>query len=95
MTYDAAATLMQDFGFRGRIKVAALKYADAILAEPVTTIAHTSRLKWALGCEQNADMVAMQLQSLAVLNPAVQEAGAAVTDEALQSVIESVAFRLM
>ena len=45
MTYTESAALMTDSAFRGRIKVAALKYADSILTEVETTPAHNTRLE--------------------------------------------------
>ena len=89
MTYEELAGLMSDPVLRGRIKVAAIKYADAILIEPEGP-GHASRLKWSQMTYQNPDMVTSQLQPPVVMDPAVQAAGAAVTDIALQGAVEAV-----
>jgi hypothetical protein len=95
MTYEESAELMQDATFRGRVKVACLKYADFIQLEPVTTPGHTSRLRWAQGCFQQADMTAITVQPPTVMDPAVQAEGAAITDAGLQSAVEGVVNKLV
>ena len=95
MTYVESAALMNDAEFRGRVKVAALKYADSILVEANTVPAHNTRERWALNTFQNPDMVAGQLQSPVVMDAAVQAAGAAITDAALQASVETVVNKMM
>ena len=95
LTYDQSAALMNDLAFRGRIKVAALKYADSIMNEANTVPAHNTRERWALATMQNPEMVAMQIQPPTVMDPAVQESGSTITDVALQGAVEGVINKLM
>lgn len=95
MTYEESAALMNDFQFRGRIKVAALKYADSIMIEASSVPAHNTRERWALSTMQNPEMVAAQLQPPVVMDVAVQEAGAEITDAALQGSVETVVNKMM
>jgi hypothetical protein len=95
MTYEESAALMTDITFRGRIKVSSLKYADSITNEPNTTPAHNTRQKWAVSTMQNPDMTAQQLQPPVVMDAAVQDAGATITDTALQGSVEAVVNKLM
>lgn len=90
MTYQESAALMQDLEFRGRVKVACLKYADSIMIEASSVPAHNSRLRWAQNTFMQPDLVAMQVQPPTVMDAAVQAAGAAVTDAALQGAVETV-----
>jgi len=95
MTYEESAALMQDFAFRGRVKVAALRYADSIMIEASTVPAHNTREKWALGTMQNPEMVAAQLQPPVVMDAAVQADGAEIADAALQASVETVVNKMM
>lgn len=95
MTYEESAALMQDFNFRGRIKVSALKYADSISNEPNTTPAHVTRQRWAINTMQQPDVVAQQLQPPTVMDAAVQADGAEITDTALQGSVEAVVNKMM
>lgn len=95
MTYQESADLMNDFQFRGRIKVAALKFADSILGEATTVPAHNSREKWANRCFQQPEQVSMELHPPVVMDPAVQQDGAAVTDAALQGAVEAVVGKIV
>jgi hypothetical protein len=95
LTYDESAALMTDQAFRGRVKVACLKYADSIMNEPTTTPAHNTRLRWATQCDQNPDGVATQIQPPTVMDAAVQDAGATITDTALQGSVEAVVNKLL
>ncbi len=95
MTYTESAALMNDLDFRGRIKVASLKYADSIIGEPQSTPAHNTRLRWATQAFQQPDMTAAQLQPPVVMDAAVQEAGAAITDAALQGSVEAVVNKML
>ena len=89
MTYEESAALMNDAAFRGRIKVANLKYADSILGEPQNTPAHNTRLKWANTAMTQPDMVANDLQPAVVMDAAVQQDGSSITDQALQGSVEA------
>ena len=95
MTYEESSALMSDMAFRGRIKVACLKFADYVMGEANNTPAHNTRTKWAANAMQNPDMVAGQVQPPTVMDAAVQSAGSAITDDALQSAVEGVINRLM
>lgn len=95
MTYTESAALMTDADFRGRVKVACLKYADSIIGEPTDTPAHNTRLRWASQCEQAPEMVAMQVQPPTVMDAAVQAAGAEISDAALQGSVEAVVNKIL
>jgi len=81
---------MNDMTFRGRIKVSALKYADSLLVAAVAVSTHSALVRWAGRCFQQPDQVAMELQPPVVMDAAVQSAGAAITDAALQGAVETV-----
>jgi hypothetical protein len=95
MTYTESSELMQDQTFRGRIKVSALKYADSIMIEAASVPAHNARLRWAGRCFQQPDMVSQELQPATVMDPAVQTAGADITDAALQPAVEGVVNKML
>ena len=95
MTYVESAALMQDLDFRGRCKVAALKYADSIMIEASNVPAHNSRLRWAQNTFMQPDLVAMQVQPPTVMDAAVQAAGSAVTDNMLQGAVETVVNKMI
>jgi len=95
MTYEESDTLMKDADFRGRIKVAALKYSDSILNEANTIPAHNTRLRWAQTCMTQPDMTAANLQPPVVMDAAVQDAGSGITDTALQGAVETTVNRLL
>lgn|SRR5262245_57399033 len=95
LTYQDSAALMLDADFRGRIKVSCLKYADYILMEAATIPAHNTRVRWANNTFQNPESAAMQVQPPTVMDAAVQDAGAAITDAALQSAVENVVNKML
>lgn len=95
MTYEESSQLMMDSIFGGRVKVAALKFADYILNEPTNTPAHTSRVRWAQSTFQNPVMMATTIQPPVVMTGQVQADGAAVTDENLQVAVESVVGKIL
>ena len=96
LSYDEAATLMNDIPFRGRIKVAILNYAKYIAGEDPGATAHNSRYKWAQNAYQQPDAIAMQIQPPTVMTDQVQNAGgAAVLDGDLQMAVESVINKLI
>lgn len=95
MTYTESAALMSDVAFRGRVKVSALKYADSIMGEASTVPAHNTRERWALTTMQSPEAVAMQIQPAVVMDAAVQDAGATITDAALQGSVEAVVNKMM
>lgn len=95
LTYEESAALMTDFAFRGRIKVACLKYADSIMNEANSVPAHSTREKWALQTMQNPEITAAQIQPPVVMDVAVQTDGAQITDAGLQGSVETTINRLM
>jgi hypothetical protein len=95
MTYDESAALMTDIEFRGRVKVACLKFADSILNEATGTPAHNTRVKWAQQTTVAPDLVASQVQPPVVMDSAVQTAGSAITDAALQGSVEAVVQKML
>jgi hypothetical protein len=86
---------MVSMEFRGRVKVAVLKFADSIMIEASSVPAHNTRERWAVQAMQSPDMVAAQVQPPTVMDPAVQQDGAAVTDAALQGAVEAVVNKTM
>jgi hypothetical protein len=95
LSYDQSAQLMTDLTFKGRVKVACLKYADSIMDEEPTVTAHNTRMRWAANCFNQPDMVAGQVQPLTVRDPAVQAAGSDITDDALQAAVEGAINKMM
>jgi hypothetical protein len=95
MTYQESYELMQSAEFRGRCQVAALKFADSIMIEATSVPAHNTRMRWAQNAMQNPSMVAAQIQPPTVMDPAVQTAGAAIEDVALQGAVEAVVNKLL
>jgi hypothetical protein len=95
MTYEESALLMTDMVFKGRVKVACLKYADSILVEATSVPAHNSRARWAQGCFQQPDAVAGTVQPPTVMDAAVQTAGAEIADDALQASVETVVNKML
>ena len=101
MTYEQSDTLMRDAAFRGRVKVAGMKFSDYIFLEAATTPGHSGRYRWAQNFIQQPDMQAAQIQPMVVMDSAVQEAGvdeegkALITDEALQTTVETVVGKIV
>lgn len=89
MTYEESDALIKDVPFRGRIKVSALKYAGVLLIQPIGTEAINTKRAWARNTQVQPDIVAAALQPSVVMDPTVQAAGAAISDAALQSVVET------
>jgi hypothetical protein len=86
---------MVDMTFRGRVKVASMQFATTVMNEEPTVVAHNARLRWAQSMYQQPDAIAAQLQTPVVMDPAVQAAGADVTDAALQGATEAVINKLI
>ena len=89
LDYEGSLALMIDQDFRGRVKVACLKFADYILNEASTVTAHNTRMRWAGTCIQGPDMVASQIQPTVVMDPNVQSAGSTIDDATLQTAVET------
>ena len=90
LTYQQSSDLMNDFQFRGRIKVAVLHYATYIAGEEPGTTAHNSRYRWAQSAFQSPDTTAAALHPVVVMDANVQESGADIDDVALQTAVEGV-----
>jgi hypothetical protein len=95
MTYAESNTLSNDMEFRGRVKVSALQYANAIMIEANTVAAHNTRVRWAQNTMQNPDMVAGQLTPPVCIDPAVKAAGKDIDDLALQGAVEATVNKML
>jgi len=95
LTYKDSNDLMNDFDFRGRIKVAALKFANSLMDEAINTQWHGAHVRWASNVLLNSEQVATQLHPSVVMDPAVQQDGAAITDTALQGAVEGLVQKLI
>jgi len=89
LDYDSSAQLMNDFAFRGRIKVACLHFATYVAGESPSTPAHNTRFRWAQECIQAPDVKAQAVQPAVVMDPGVQAAGDTISDAALQTATET------
>jgi len=95
MSYEESAALMMDPEFRGRVKVACMKFAAYIMDEAASTPAHSTRIKWAQQAMANPEMVAGQVQPPTVMDAAVQAAGPSIADPALQTAVETTVNKLL
>ena len=95
MTYEESSLLMTDLTFRGRIKVSCLHFATYIFGEDPAAPAHSSRIKWAQSVAASPDMAAGQIQPMVVMDAQVQTDGAAITDAALQTSVETTVNKLL
>lgn len=89
MTYEESANLIQNPQFRGRIKVAALRYADSIFNQPFGP-GSNGRIRWANQVFQNPDQIAQSIQGPVVMDGGVQQWGADINDSSLQAAVEAV-----
>ena len=88
------AALMANQEFIGRVKVCALRYGDSITIQPVPASSHTNLLRYAADTFQNPDVMTQKLVPLVVMDSAVQDAGANITDDALQGAVEATVNKL-
>lgn len=95
LTYDQSATLMNDASFRGRIKVACMKYANYIYDEASNTPAHSTRIKWSQRAMLMPDAAAAEVAPTVVMDGQVQADGATISDVALQSSVETAINKLL
>ena len=95
LDYAATSALMGNQGFRDRIKIGCLKYADYITNEGPSVNAHWTRLKWAQMTLSSPESAVQQIMPLVVMDAQTQLDGDAITDAALQPVIESAVNKLM
>jgi hypothetical protein len=95
LDYNGTSNLMNDPEFRGRVKVSCLHFADYIVGEATTVPAHNTRYKWAQQTLTMPDASAAQVTPVVVMDAAVQQDGAAITDPALQSAVENAVNKLI
>ena len=95
LDYAASAELMNDQAFRGRTKVAVLKYATHIVNEAPNVEAHSARYRWAQATFAQPDMAAANITPMVVMDPSVQQDGAAVTDPILQVAVETIVNKIL
>ena len=95
LSYEQSAALMNNSIFRGRVKVACLKFANSILDEATSVTGHTSRVKWATATFGYPDQAAQQAQPPTVMDAAVQDAGSDITDDALQASVEVTVLKML
>lgn len=89
LSYDQSNLLMQDSNFRGRVKVACLNFAKYIQGEAANEPAHNTRVRWAQTTIQNPDPTAQQIQPPTVMQDGVQTQGSAISDQDLQTAVET------
>ena len=63
--------------------------------EATSTPAHVTRARWATNCFQSPDMTAQQVQPGVVMDGAVQEQGAEISDSALQGAVAITVNKIM
>lgn len=95
LTYEDSAALMNDPAFRGRVKVACLKFATYIMDEAPSVPAHSTRIKWAQQTTANPEVSATQIIPTVVMDGQVQADGAAITDPNLQTAVETSVNKLL
>lgn len=96
MTYEQTFELTKDPIFRGRVSTACVHYADYITNEAASTPAHATRTRWAQQTLVSPDATVIRVISTVCNDTAVQDAGgAAITDEALQSAVETSVNKLL
>jgi hypothetical protein len=88
LTYQESADLMNDFTFRGRVKVAMLTFCNYIYGEPASAPAHNARYRWAQMAMVTPDQWVNQITPQTVLDPNVQAQGAQIDDPGLQTAVE-------
>lgn len=92
LNLEESANLINDSAFRGRVKVAALLYAQYLTLHPGNS---NSMMNWVFQTLKSPDASTAMLVPSVVINPNVQSAGKDVTDADLQSAVQTVANSLM
>ena len=92
LSLDQSAQLTRDFTFQGRVKSAAIIYAQYLTLQPSNS---ASRMRWIQQTMSQPDQMAQQLVSPVVYNPNVQQAGSVIDDASLQAAVQVVADTLM
>lgn len=95
MTYEESAALMTDLTFRGRVKVACLRYADSVLVDVAEVSGRTAQVRWASQTLAQPDIAAQQAQPATVMDPAVQAEGADISDDALQAAVQATVNKML
>lgn len=95
LSYTDSDALTNDTSFQGRIKIACLHFSQYIVNEDPSTPAHTTRERWARATYENPLMAAQRVTPGVVMEPHVQAGGKNVTDDDLQTDVETVVNRLM
>jgi hypothetical protein len=95
LTYEETFELMRDQAFRGRVTVACAKFASYIADEAPSVPAHPTRYKWSMATLINPENATAQVIPTVVWDASVQADGAAVTDAALQTAVETAVAKLI
>lgn len=95
LDYAGSSELMNDQAFRGRVKVASLKFAQYIVNEQPNVEAHSARYRWAQATFTQPDFTAANITPMVVMDPSVQQDGAAVSDAALQTAVEAIVNKIL
>jgi hypothetical protein len=96
MTYEETFELTKDATFRGRVSTACVHYANFVTDEPTSTPAHSTRYKWAQQTLVGPEAAVNRVIATVCNDTAVQDApGAAITDAALQSTVETAVNKLL
>jgi hypothetical protein len=95
LTYEETYALTKDTAFRGRVNVSCCHYAAYITDEAPDVPAHSTRYKWAQNTLASPEMAVNQVISTVVNDDAVQADGAAITDAALQTAVETAVQKLI
>lgn len=86
-----SATLINDLDFRGRVKVAALKYATYLFTQG----GDQNKMPWAQRTLQQPDAAAQTLVPPTVMNVNVQTLGADINDQNLEAAVTITADMMM
>lgn len=101
LNYEQSAALMNDFEFRGKVQVAALKFADSIMIEASNVPAHNTRFRWATATFQAPGQAAQTLHPPVVMDAGIQAAGvdaegkSLATDPQVQGAVEAVVGKML
>ena len=96
MSYTETFELTKDPVFRGRVSTACVHYANFIADEPSDTMAHSTRYRWAQQTLVGPDASVNRVIATVCNDSAVQDApGAAITDAALQTTVETAVNKLL
>jgi hypothetical protein len=95
LTFEESAALMTNPAFRGRVKVACVRYADTILVDVAEVSGRTAQVRWASQTLAQPDVAAGQAQPATVMDPAVQADGADISDDALQAAVQATVNKML